>query len=48
MGPEQNFGQLFTDVPHHEIFGYVEADLLEGDCDVALFLAKVCTKNCFM
>ena len=45
MGPDQNFGQLFTGIVQHVIFGNVEADLLEGNSDVALFLQRVCTKK---
>ena len=48
MGPDQNFGWLFTDFLKHEIFGYVEDDLLEGNSGVVLFLKKGCPKNCFM
>ena len=47
MGPEQNFGQLFTGIAHCEILGYVEADPLGGSSGGALFQTKVCTKNFF-
>ena len=45
MGPDQNFGQLFTGIAQYEIFGYDEADPLQGNSDVALFLKGFVQKN---